>query len=259
MRMNSFRGDTKFSEGFISEIFTSIQGEGVYCGARQIFIRFTGCNLRCAYCDTPASHSNPQYCSVEMEPGSFRFIDEPNPIIPDVLYKHINHLSRYHNHSIALTGGEPLLQGNFLRGVLPYLKNLGHTIYLETNGTQAEQLKLLLPYIDIIAMDIKLPSVTRLGDLWFDHEDFLKVAKERELFVKIVLGNVINPLELEKACKLVAKIAPRVPLILQPLTESGGKVGFSPQRFMEMQQIAMDYLADVRIIPQVHKLLGNIL
>ena len=257
--MNSFKEDRKFSEGFISEIFTSIQGEGVYCGARQIFIRFTGCNLRCAYCDTEASHSNPQFCNVEGDPGTFRFIQEPNPIIPEILFKHINRFSRYHNHSIALTGGEPLLQGNFLRTVLPHLKSLGHVIYLETNGTQPEQLKPLLPYIDIIAMDIKLPSVSKLGDLWFDHEDFLKLARECNLFVKIILGNIINPLELEKACKLVAKIAPQVPLVLQPLTGPGGKIDFSPQRFMEMQQIAMDYLADVRIIPQVHKLLGNIM
>lgn len=257
--MNSFSGETKFSEGFISEIFASIQGEGVYCGARQIFIRFTGCNLRCAYCDTQASHSNPRYCKVEVEPGTFRFIEEPNPITPDILCKHINQLSRYHNHSIALTGGEPLLQGNFLRTILPDLKSRGHIIYLESNGTQADQLKPLLPYIDIIAMDIKLPSVSKLGDLWFDHEDFLKLAKKCNLFVKIILGNVINPLELEHACKLLARIAPNVPLVLQPLTEPGGKIDFSPQRFMEMQQIAMDYLADVRIIPQVHKLLGNIM
>ncbi len=257
--MNSFKGNSKFSEGFISEIFASIQGEGVYCGTRQIFIRFTGCNLRCAYCDTKASHSNPQYCNVEMEPGTFRFLEEPNPVTPEILFKHINRLSRYHNHSIALTGGEPLLQGNFLRTVLPDLKSLGHTIYLETNGTQSDQLKQLLPYIDIISMDIKLPSVAKLGDLWFDHEDFLKLARECDLFVKIILGNVINPLELEKACKMIARIAPNAPLILQPLTQPDGKMDFVPLRFMEMQQIAMDYLADVRIIPQVHKLLGNIL
>lgn len=257
--MNSFRGNNKFSEGFISEIFTSIQGEGVYCGARQIFIRFTGCNLRCAYCDTQASHSNPQYCRIETEPGMSRFQDEPNPIVPEILYNHINRLSRYHNHSIALTGGEPLLQGSFLRTVLPDLKSQGHIIYLETNGTQPDQLKHLLPYLDIISMDMKLPSVTKLGDLWFDHEDFLRIARECDLFVKIILGSSINPLELEKACKIIAKIAPDTPLILQPMTMADGRLDFVPLRFLEMQQIAMDYLADVRIIPQVHKLLGNIM
>ena len=223
--MSSFSG-SGFTEGYIDEIFTSIQGEGLYCGVRQVFVRFSGCNLRCAYCDTPSSHSNPKVCNIELEPGTLRFAEEPNPVSYDTFLKYMEILNRYRNHSISITGGEPLLQGKFLRKVLPELKKKGHTIFLETNGTQADQLKKLLPYIDIISMDIKLPSVARLGEMWYDHEDFLQQARDTELFVKIVLGNAMNPIDLEKACKLVAKFSPHIPVILQPKTELDGSIYF---------------------------------
>ena len=86
----------------ITEVFSSIQGEGKLLGRRQIFIRFSGCNLGCNYCDTIKSR-DPLY-------GEVIFIDE--------LFSRIKKLITPDFHSISLTGGEPLLHANFINEFL---------------------------------------------------------------------------------------------------------------------------------------------
>ena len=73
----------------INEIFYSIQGEGQWMGLPNIFIRFTGCNLRCSYCDTKYAY----------EDGSKMSTDEI-----------INDISRFPCNLVCITGGEPLIQ-----------------------------------------------------------------------------------------------------------------------------------------------------
>ena len=51
------------------EVFSSIQGEGKYVGCRQLFVRFSGCNLNCQYCDTTFSHNNFEKCKIEKVAG----------------------------------------------------------------------------------------------------------------------------------------------------------------------------------------------
>ena len=103
----------------IKEIFQSIQGEGIYIGTNQLFIRFSRCNLNCGYCDTDFKSDLKEYTK-------------------DELVKIVN---AYKNiHSISLTGGEPLIETDFLVEFLPLIK---HKIYLETNGVLFEQLKKL--------------------------------------------------------------------------------------------------------------------
>src|SRR3990167_3151859 len=100
--------------GKIAEVFDSIQGEGLYLGEKQIFVRFFGCNLSCKFCDTKSD----------------RFTEYE----PEELFEEIK---LYHNsfHSISFTGGEPLLQNDCLKEVLKLTSGHGYKNYLETNGT----------------------------------------------------------------------------------------------------------------------------
>jgi 7-carboxy-7-deazaguanine synthase len=98
----------------VNEIFHSIQGESTWAGLRCIFVRLTGCHLRCGYCDT-------EYAFYE---GTRRTVDE---VIGEV--QRVGGDCRL----VEVTGGEPLLQPN-VRPLMTQLCDLGYTVLIETSG-----------------------------------------------------------------------------------------------------------------------------
>lgn len=221
--------------GKLVEIFESIQGEGLYCGCRQIFIRLHGCNLHCSYCDTAAS----------TEPKSYRSVTAHQLAL----------LCRgFTSNDISFTGGEPLLQVDFLKQLIVELRQVGNFRYhLETNGTLVPQLMRIRGSLDVVALDIKLPSTAKAGDLWSQHRDFLAACPAGKVFVKVVIGSDTDLSEIERAAQLVQDIDRDIPMVMQPVTGQGT---ISQEKLMDMQLSALEYLADVRIIPQCHKILG---
>lgn len=245
------------TEADLIEIFSSIQGEGPLIGFRQLFIRFAGCNLSCQYCDTPFAPV--AECRVETSPGSELFHGVPNPFGREKVERLVKNWVEFHpglHHSLSLTGGEPLLHRTVLHDWLPALRQY-LPIYLETNGTLPEQLALLLPLVDFISMDIKLPSTSAQGDLWDKHRDFLRIAKAKPTFVKVVFDRQTPLAEIERAATLVAETAPEVDLILQPRTLPEG-IDLTTQDLLKAQQAAAAIHRRTRIIPQTHNFLGLI-
>lgn len=247
------------------EIFSSIQGEGLLLGERQIFLRFVGCNLDCAYCDTPAARSGPPACRMERSPGSQDFEDAANPLTIDDVSKAVARLARPHpglHHSVALTGGEPLLHPDFLLQLLPTLGDFGLKAYLETNGTLAEELVIVLPHLDVVCADIKLPSATQQAPIWEMHERFLLALvsvddTSRLDFAKCVVTDAAQPEEIETAARLILGIDPEMPLVLQPVTPiREGVSAPSAQHILDLQAVAKRHLRRVRVIPQMHRVGG---
>ena len=246
---------TPVTDADLIEIFSSIQGEGPLIGYRQLFIRFARCNLACHYCDTP--FKTVPLCQVETAPGSETFAAWQNPVSRqqiESLVKDWTGLLPGLHHSISLTGGEPLLQQQVLMDWLPKLRAY-LPIYLETNGTLPEQLEALLPLIDYISMDIKLPSIAGQGALWDQHRAFLQLARQKQCFVKVVIDKQTPREELLEAASLVAATAPEVDFILQPYTGPQG-IDLSTQALLEMQQTVATIHPRVRVIPQTHNFLG---
>lgn len=241
----------------IIEIFSSIQGEGLFIGLRQVFLRFQSCNLDCIYCDT-GGNTVAEFCSIEGAPGRLDFVKIKNPLTIDNLGTLLDKWQRGWpgiHHSISLTGGEPLLNYEILREWLPEIRR--HLpVYLETNGTQHAALASLIGYFDHIGMDIKLPSTSGHAELWELHREFLKVAVQKNVFVKIVIDSKTEDWEIIRSCELISSIKNAVPLILQPTTLHDGKVGIPPVRVLELQELASGFLKEVRIIPQTHKFMG---
>lgn len=97
----------------INEIFKSLQGESTYAGLPCIFVRLTGCNLRCNYCDTTYSYT-------EGQEKSFATI--------------LHEIENLRGNLIEFTGGEPLLQPQVL-SLIDHLAAEGKTILMETNGS----------------------------------------------------------------------------------------------------------------------------
>ena len=222
----------------ILEIFRSIQGEGKYVGALQVFVRFFECNMHCVWCDTPASIGDGK--RVYQQLGLKEVISQVN-----TLYENA--------HSVSITGGEPLLHKEFLKGFCLALRREGKKVYLDTNGTLPLNLKEIIKDVDIVAMDIKLPSSTHQKGFWAEHKEFLKIAARKEVFVKAVFSMDTHLGEILKAAKLVASIDPKIVFILQPnyLDMKKGII----EEGLRYQKLCAKILKDVRILPQVHKLM----
>lgn len=236
------------------EVFSSIQGEGKYVGYRQVFVRLAGCNMACAYCDTPASRRAEPAGRVERTPGGRDFFAAANPVTPVVLAGHVNNLLRSPHHSVSLTGGEPLCQAAAVAELAPLLAG---RVYLETNGTLPDELSCVLPHVDVIAMDIKLPS-TSGREWWDEHRRFLRAAAARDLFVKVVLTAATGDDEFRQAIGLMAAVDRRIPVVLQPVSPVHNVTGIAPEAVLRLVALALADLDDVRVIPQTHKMMGQL-
>lgn len=240
----------------VLEIFSSAQGEGVYVGARQIFIRVPGCNLSCLYCDTP--HVPEKFCKVETISGTKNFLEIENPLTSAQAIELIkNFMEKIPHHALVLTGGEPLIHADFFQEIIENLHGK-IKILLETNGTLCDELEKILPWIDIVSMDLKMPSILE-SDVWDAHQKFLKIAQKKDLYVKIVLTEKTNEEEFLKACEILKSVSEKIPLILQPVTPNQFCKKPSAQKLLNFQAMALNFgLKNVRLIPQTQDIIGNL-
>jgi organic radical activating enzyme len=241
--------------GYLSEIFVSFQGEGAHVGRRHLFVRTAGCNLRCRYCDTPDSLQRTNtYTALRSarppEVGS-------NPISAAELAGLITSMLEHEApiDAIALTGGEPLAQSDFLVATLE-CGRFPVPVLLETNGLLPEQLRKILPLVTIVSMDIKLPSNTGEGPLWEEHAQCLQLARIKDLYVKILVDRHTLHEDIEQASSLVAAFDPTLPVFMQPITAASGQASIDLDRLTQFYCIARRLLSSVRVLPQTHKLLG---
>jgi 7-carboxy-7-deazaguanine synthase len=217
----------------ISEVFDSVQGEGLYLGEKQIFVRFFNCNLSCTYCDTKLDRFT------EYDPGE--------------LFEEIK-LYRNKYHSISFTGGEPLLYTDFLKDILQLTSRGGHKHYLETNGTLFSELEQLIDRIDIIAMDLKFPSSSGMGNLWQLHRKFLKIAVRKEVFLKAIICQATLKEDLTEALAVIKEISPASVLVLQPNSYEDKSV--LQEKLLNFREIANQQGVTTCVIPQIHKIVG---
>lgn len=244
------------------EVFSAIQGEGLNVGTRQIFIRFGGCDLRCWFCDSANTWKADSQCRIEKTPGQRDFNLYPNPIEEEQLLTWIKqqHQPQLHD-SISLTGGEPLLHAKFLQQFLPKLKATTQLpIYLETGGHRPQQLSLILDYLDCIGMDMKLPSVSG-EEQWLAHEEFLQAClPQKALFVKLIVSDQTSEADLKQARSMIAGVSSEIPVILQPVTPLAENYPTPPtaEQVLSWQSFFKETLVTVRVIPQTHKMIGQL-
>src|SRR5215469_7026199 len=117
----------------ISEIFYSIQGEGKLMGMPSVFVRASGCNLRCVWCDTP-------YASWEPE-------GEDHPVA-EIVEK----VATYPARHVVVTGGEPMIMPDVVE-LCDVLKSRGYHITIETAATVFKEVK-----VDLVSLSPKLSN-----------------------------------------------------------------------------------------------------
>ena len=167
----------------VCEIFSSIQGESSFAGLPCTFIRLTGCNLRCSYCDTSYAYYEGQELTAD-------------EIIREVQRTGIN--------LVEITGGEPLLQ-NESHLLIKQLIDEGYKVLVETNGSQ--DIKKIAKKA-IVILDIKTPGSGMSKEMDFTNLDYIKSSDE----IKFVITNredyewskdIIQKYKLMEKCKLL--------------------------------------------------------
>ena len=167
----------------VSEIFASVQGEGLRQGEPTLFIRLTGCNLRCDFCDTKYAWEGGDDISVLQ-------------IMEQVRQQH----KEFPADWVCITGGEPLLQD--IRELAQKLKGEDLKIQIETNGTRFQKLP------------VDWYTVSPKPDNYFVHPELIRIARE----VKLV---VTEQLDFDVVRKIRQKFPPVTPILLQPESNKG--------------------------------------
>lgn len=266
-------GTTTALRGHLSELFCSIQGEGLFVGERQIFVRTAGCVATCSWCDTVYSKvQTPRFVIHPAAKGTPRPWRE-NPVALSDVVNDVAAMARDHQpvHTVSITGGEPLEQPEFVRELARSLRAAGFRIHLETAGLHPQALASVIGQVDVIAADVKLQSATGV-DHRETHRAFLRVMREsgfdahraagHSAFVKVVVDLKASVDEIEDAAVLVAQSGRALPFVIQP--ESETLLGRHATRESRAALLALvdagaraasRHLDDVRVIPQVHKVL----
>lgn len=227
---------------YVNEVFSSIQGEGKLLGRRQIFIRFSGCNLNCNYCDTPDSR-NPKH-------GEYLSIPE--------LGKKVDQLITPDFHSLSFTGGEPLLHADYIK---EFLENYPRDSLIETNGSLPDELKKISSLIKYASVDIKLPEHGAYSEwqVLMDKElESINLLMEENIntYCKLVVfpsTNVDTTVFIASKIAQKVKNASDISLIIQPVSPMDNWEK-NQHKLLEISEKTGEYL-DVLVIPQIHKIL----
>lgn len=199
----------------VCEIFAGIQGESTYAGLPCVFVRLTGCNLRCSYCDTPYAYDEGR----EMTAGEI-----------------VGAASAFGIRLVEVTGGEPLMQKEAFPLVKQLLDN-GFSVLIETNGSVS------IRDVDrraVIIMDIKTPKSGMSAQMDPENLEYLKRNDE----LKFVVADR-EDYEWVRAFIEERRLADTCTVLLSPL--------FGSLQPRELSQWILDDKLPVRLNLQLHK------
>jgi 7-carboxy-7-deazaguanine synthase len=241
--------------GWLHSAFDSIEGEGMYAGARVLLVRLAGCDTACPYCDTREAWEPHPAKWKFMETNGTREMD--NPISAGDLISYLQQLVMPNMRYLSLTGGEPMLQLDFTRA----LAHLAHhklnlTSNLETSGLYPRELAEAISDFSHISLDIKLPSLMNGLENWELYYQSAKVAGDSMVQVKVVVAKTTPDSEIKQAVELVAQVESHIPFILQPVDKSCGFAPPDSAQLLHWQELALRTLHEVRVVPQIHKIIG---
>lgn len=203
----------------INEIYLSVQGESTHTGLPCIFIRLTGCNLRCSWCDT-----------------AYAFHEGKNMSIDEILQK----VENFGIHLVEITGGEPLMQDNVYT-LMRRLIEKGYKVMLETGGSISLE---RVPKDVIKIMDLKCPGS---GEQEKNNLDNLKLLTPHDE-VKFV---ILDKKDYEWSRDIIKryKINETAHILLSPV--------FDKLELKEMVKWILEDRLPVRLQTQLHKIIWD--
>ncbi len=249
----------------LDELFLSLQGEAGEVGRPHLFVRFGGCPLRCRYCDTPRSWKGRSEGELHLPGATEAFA---NPLDCAGLEKLLQRLAKAHGAKLAdlvlaVTGGEPLEQVEFLRSWLPQAPT---EVLLETAGIFSPALVEVLPWLRFVSLDAKDPADLRSGAELDDFAACLQACSaeaasrpaERPLdfWTKFIVTANTTPAWLQEQLSAVAEQVPGARVYLQPVTpRPAAPLPPHPDILLQQVLLAAPLGLDLRVLPQIHPLL----
>ena len=203
----------------VSEIFFSIQGEGVHIGLPTVFLRLFACDLRCSWCDTMYAVEGTDFR--EMETGEV-----------------LSRVIEYGCSRVCITGGEPLIQREEVEEIAEFLLERDFVVVLETSGNKKPPQIFSHPN-SVVSMDCKCPGSGMDSKMDFSLYDALG-EKDQLKFV------IADDTDYESAMGVIAEHRIRASIIFQPVY--GTKADWIAERILR------DRVEDVRVLPQLHKI-----
>jgi organic radical activating enzyme len=262
------------------EVFAAIQGEGVFVGEPQTFVRLAGCPLRCRWCDTPASWTTSHDARARTVAADGTQHDDAAWATPFEALCRAARAEPGTPRTLSVTGGEPLVWPEFVLG-LGALKG-SRRLHLETAGAHPETLARVLDVVDHVSLDVKpdfdLDAPVELdlgpGDATGDapgptperaprdaaawslaRRRSLALVAGRDACAKLVVSGGHPPERFQPLLEELAETAPRLPLVLQPVTPQGGARRAGAALLGELVERARELELAVRVLPQVHRAL----
>jgi 7-carboxy-7-deazaguanine synthase len=232
----------------LSEIFTSIEGEGIFFGTKTMFVRMAGCHLKCHWCDTTYA--------LPLDSGSDYTIDEAKRLIREQLQPN--------TYKVNFTGGEPLIQYEAVIELAKFVKEeQGLRTYLESACFDSNRYVKVLPFIDICKVEFKMSDSQVIDVRHYDNllrNEFQclesAIMNHKITYIKIVVSNSTNLFEFQGLVQNIfkhVKIENIAGFIIQP---SCGTNEPTVERLFKFYDAIYPVYQDVRIIPQLHKLIG---
>jgi 7-carboxy-7-deazaguanine synthase len=231
----------------LSEIFTSIEGEGILIGTKTMFIRMAGCHLGCIWCDTGYA--------LALNSGKAYTLDHVKDMISNELQPN--------TYKVNFTGGEPLLQHDAVANLAKFIKDKGLKTYLESSCFDSHRFEKVLPFIDICKIEFKMSDSNAVDS---DHHTRLLINERKCLdmsiecskttYIKVVVTASSSIGEFRKLLQDVfTRIETRdlAGFIIQP---SSVMEEPSLEKLLNFYDATYPIYQNVRIIPQLHKLMG---
>ncbi len=249
------------------EIFTSVEGEGILYGTKTLFVRLAGCPFTCFYCDTTDA--------LALDSGVEYTIRDATKLIDESLQEH--------TYKVNFTGGDPLLQHRAVAKMAQHVhsKNKNILTYLESSCFDSKRFAFVLPHIDIAKIEFK----TRDSEFTNTEQQYQKMTEQALLclkhatsdnnhvkggnkatatttatttYIKIVASSKTAVSEIQDLASKILDVVSGCTnaisgFVIQPVY---GKDAPDLDLLLEMYDAIRPIYTDVRVVPQLHKLIG---